>query len=345
MYSVLVERAPREDPPGMRKRFADIIRSIRPGSCVVVFLVSASVLFAGSGIALAQTKSASGKPKTGITLPGEPCRVEPRDEWTDIEKWTWIEICEGYDANLDKRSGNTRFAPKNPNRGNELLAKGDKLLAKRKLSPRFLKTILLNEPFRSAIPHRGVWIAGAYFKDKIDLRDAFIERPLVLNRSLFKSPVDMSRFTTSKFVSFNDSTFDSWLDMDSASIGGHLFMWRAKFESVDLREAQIGGRLDMRRSLFRKTLNMNSASIGSGLYMWGVRFRGVVLNEAKIAENLNMNYSRFKGWLNMNSASIGGHLFMRRAILKEVDSRELKVDGKFDMSDSTLSYTQILCMG
>ena len=192
--------------------------------------------------------------------------------------------------------------------------------------------------------------------------DASIKWPLLVTYSLFESNVYMLRLTTPKFVSFDVSKFKGVLIMTSASIGGDLFMRKAEFNYVGLREAKIGGKLmiigstfkdgldmtdsifesklDMRRSTFKGRLDMSSASVGGDLFMRNAEFRGsVYLRErAKIGGALDMSRSTFKAKLDMSSASIGGDLFMRNANFdKPAKLAFLSVGSSLDVRDATMT--------
>ena len=123
----------------------------------------------------------------------------------------------------------------------------------------------------------------------------------------------MSRFTTTKFISFFRSRFDDKLNMASASIDSDLLMNEAQFEKdVDLRRAKINGFLDMSGSTFMGKLNMYYALVGGNLFMSAeAEFRDVVLREAEIRGKLWMSHSKFKGNLDMASVSTVDDLFMR----------------------------------
>lgn len=314
----------------MRKRFADIIRSMRPVRCLFLLLVFVSLLVGGPSIGLPQTEEGTKKTKSRMALPGEKCRVDPLNKWTEPEQWAWTEICEGEDADFNGHRRAKVLNPNNPKREILDLNKteyNDNLLAKRTISSNFLRTILLHEPFRSAIPIRGVRVVGAYFKEIVDLKDASIEWPLVLNRSFFWSPVYMHRFITSKFVSFYGSKFEYWIDMQFASIGGDLFMKNAKFISVRLHDAMIGNNLNMVGSTFESLLDMSSVSIKGDLfgydesYLGGksrkTEFNEVDLERAKIGGNLDMSGSTFHADFNLNSTSIEGNFYIGRSNFKQ----------------------------
>src|SRR5438067_339199 len=84
-----------------------------------------------------------------LLLPAATCPELPGNaSWSEQEHWVWNEVCAGREANLQQRYG-----------GNETPD----------LSERFLKTILLDDVYRSRIPDSGVLIVGARFREKIDL--------------------------------------------------------------------------------------------------------------------------------------------------------------------------------
>ena len=318
--------------------FWGIIRSLTLARCVVIVtrtivpLISMCVIFAVTSTIRTETAEASNEPKSRMALPGEECRVKPQTKWNASEKWAWKEICKGREADFNKDL-NKKLNSNNQNHN-------CKCSDNRTLRSDFLKTILLYEPYRSAIPHQGVQISGAYFPKVIDLRNAVIEQPLTLLDSHFDSRVKMDRLTTSSYISFRGSRFAGNLSMNSVSIGGNLFMQGgAQFEEVDLRGAKVGGQLSMIGSTFSDLLRMNSVSIGDDLLMQGgAQFAEVDLRGAKIGDQLEMNDSTFSGQLIMASISIGGNLLMRgRAQFAKVDLRGAKIGDQLDMIGSTFS--------
>ena len=290
-------------------------------------LVLLGVLLAFASAVHADTPSTVDERNPGMALPGEKCRVSPLPKWTEPEKWAWIEICEGRIANFNKHL-NGKLDPRNP-------AYDGKWSDERKLSSIFLETILLYEPFRSAIPRQGVRISGAYFPKFIDLIDASLERPLELAQSRFKSPVYITRLKTPTFISLEVSQFDSGLNMNSISTGGSLFMRRTEFDEVILRGAKIGGQLDMEGSTFKGKLDMNSISTGGSLFMRRTEFDEVILRGAKIGGQLDMEGSTFKGKLDMGSISVGDSLLMPAKEFGETILRGAEIDGQLNMEGAT----------
>ena len=308
----------------MRMRYTDIIRLLR---FMFALLISMGISFAWPSILRAKQEVECQECKPVVALPSELCRVKPLAEWDEPEKWAWWEICAGLEADFNSDRRAKKLNPQNPraevldpnnpnkwsydNRWSEENTWAD---GRRTLRSSFLKTILLHEPFRSAVPHLGIRIVGAYFKDEIDLRSASIERPLALENSFFKSLVLMRRLTTPKFVSFSGSRFDNWIAMDSASIGGDLFMNIAGFLRVNLEKIKVGGHLHMKNSIFDGELDLSYASIGGDLSMSQVNFKHayskVYLYAARINGTLTMSYSKFEGMVDMSSTSIGRDLHM-----------------------------------
>ena len=295
-----------------------------------ISMTAALILWFGTFTAHAETTDP--QPNFGMARPGEPCRAGLTDipaAWTEADQWAWKKICEDQDADFNSRLG-IEFNPGNPEHQEHWSDE------RRFLSRDFLKTILYHEPFRSAIPHRGIHINGAVFKHVIDLHDGKISHPIALRNSAFELPVLLDRVTTSSVVSFDGSSFTRKLTMDSVSIGAHLFMREAVFQEVVLREADIGGQVSMIRSRFLGMLNMDSISIGQSLLMReSADFQEVDLTDADIGAQVSMNGSMFRGLLNMSLISIGGSLFMHDVIFGEVSLIVATIAGHVAMDRST----------
>ena len=300
-------------------------------------LVLVGVLLAFASVVHAERTNTSEERNFGIALPGEKCRILPLPKWTEPEKWAWTQICEGKEANFNERL-KEKLDPRNP-------AHAGEWSDERKLSSIFLETILLHEPFRSAIPRRGVRIIGAYFPNFINLIDASIEQLLLLYKSRFKSQVDMNRLRTPTSISLEGSKFDGDLNMDSISVGDSLLMREAEFGKVVLRGAKIGGQLSMSGATFKGKLNMNAVSVGSSLFMGNAEFGKVDLTGAKIGGQLSMSGATFKGKLNMDSISVGRNLLIREeesdegvlrgAELGEVVLRGAKIGDQLNIEGAT----------
>ena len=134
----------------------------------------------------------------GMALPGEKCRIVSSQmpaHWTEAEKWAWNELCEGRSADFNRRL-NDVLDPRNPDHVDRWVD------GRRTLSPEFLRTILLFEPFRSATPFSGISILGTHIPGDIVLNEAVSTRPFEIRGSFVRGSVFMVRFSTSSIVSF-----------------------------------------------------------------------------------------------------------------------------------------------
>ncbi|MCY3876136.1 MAG: hypothetical protein OXF88_17830 [Rhodobacteraceae bacterium] len=274
-----------------------------------------------------------------MALPDEACRFRLEDVkkgWTETDEWAWKEICEGRTVNFNDRL-KEEFNPTDPEHLNKWSDKG------RMLHRNFLKTILLHEPFQSAIPPWGVHIIGAVFQHDVDLRYGTIDRRLFLEESAFAASVLLGQVTTSATVSFNGSKITGKLGMNTISVGGNLYMRKkAEFKDVDMTGAIVGGLINMTGSTFRGTLGMNGISVGRSLFMGEkADFEDVVdMTGAIVGEQIDMNGSTFRGTLGMNGISVGESLFMRKkAEFKDVDMTGAIVGGLINMTGSTFRGT------
>ncbi len=263
------------------------------------------------------------------TLPGETCKTAPLDKWTPQEKWVWVQVCEGKTADLNEfedSSGNINIDPKNSKEWDE----------SRVLTPEFLETILLHEPYRGALTRHGVRIQGAWLREPLDLSNASLVCQLGLNASRFDKDIALEGLKTAYLLSLAGSKFTGRLDMDRIEVGEGFYMSRAEFEEVNLRGAKIGGDISMISSRFTGKLNMSSMAVESNFFMrYGAEFREVNLRGAKIGGQIDMTGSKFTGRLYMDKMEVRQSLFMRDgAEFSGVNLRGAKIGGQIDMTGS-----------
>lgn len=232
-----------------------------------------------------------GKP----ALPGKACQTKPLPDWMSQEKWVWKQVSEGKIADLSKFEGfNTNVA----------LGKFGYLSEVRILTPEFLETILLHEPYRGALTRQGVRIVGAWFKDKINLSNATLAHPLQLEDSRFDKDMYLNRLKTPCVISLKGSKFNGKLNMSGLEVRD-LLMNKSRFVEVNLLNAKIGSTLEMDNSRFRDKLIMQRLEVENNLYMrHGAEFEDVVLSRAKIKGNLELSGSTFRSF-DLTGTSIG----------------------------------------
>ncbi len=205
------------------------------------------------------------------------------------------------------------------------------------LRPEFLKTILLREPYRSAVTYKFVRIVGAWFVEPVDLSDATLTQGLWLVDCTFLKDVTLDQLKFSPFLNLKGSKFRGRLSMNSMKAGGRLLIGDgAEFEEVDLRSAKIDGGVEMVHSKFGGKLDMNGMNVGGRLLIGdGAEFEEVDLRSAKIDGDVDMYGSQFGGKLDMNGMNVGGRLLIGDgAEFAEVDLRGAKIEGLVEIYKS-----------
>jgi hypothetical protein len=158
-------------------------------------------------------------------LSSKPCDIPPRLEWNDSEKWVWQQICEEKVADFNTLYGN-----------NDPL-KSVGWTKHREITSKFIETILLHEPYRSALSRQGVSISGALFKDNVVLKYARLSHRLGLVNSRFDSDIDLSEIRSSSSISLKGSVFTHDVNISNSKLNGY----------IDMSDVDIAGSLNSQR--------------------------------------------------------------------------------------------------
>ena len=200
----------------------------------------------------------------------------------------------------------------------------------------FLRAILTSDRLRSVIPREGVRIRGAFFETDVDVRDAVLAHVFEISDSRFAGKVMLNRLQTPTSISFDASTFEGELWLDSARIGGNLNMTNGRFsQGVMLKRVRIDGDIGMSRSHVEGKLNMNGAAVGGSLFMNDGTFNTVNLTSARVDGQVQMGGGTFDGRVTMGAMITGGHLLMNsEAEFGEVVLRGARIGGQLSLSRS-----------
>ncbi len=277
------------------------------------------------------------------TLPGLPCKIDPLEEpelkklkWTDQEYWVWKQVCEGKKADLK-----IYIKQKKPDFYNDNFPLETKKIDElRILTSDFLRTILLYEPFHSAITEKGVIISGAWFQERVVLSSGKLNEDLSLWDSRFDNSAELGLVHSQYLLSMDGSYFrGEEVNINGGVVGGSLFMRDVTFETdIDLIAVKVNGDLDFSGSYFRgEKVNVGGAVVGGNLFMSDATFEtDINLTGVKVNRTLDFNGSYFRGEeVNINSGVVGGSLFMSDATFEtDIDLTGVKVNGDLAFNGS-----------
>ena len=291
-------------------------------------------------------------------MPAETDQIELPSDWTDQERWVWEKLSrrEIADFTTEEAEKNLDIRKTDSQEWSERTV----------LSPSFLRTILLDKPYRGAFPWSGVKIIGAWIKEPLCIEDVVLSHPWWMDRCRFEAEVLLINLRTPCSISLEGSTFEGLLNMFGSSLDGslnmngsiftghltmnylnvkqHLVMSGAQFGDVELIAAIVGGDVYMTGSTFTGALDMNRLEVKGSLVMNGkAKFVWVDLGSTKVGGQINMVGATFTGCLNMASLEVGQHLQMNGgAKFGDVDLTVAKVGGQMNMAGS--SFTGCLDM-
>jgi uncharacterized protein YjbI with pentapeptide repeats len=163
------------------------------------------------------------------------CKIPPPEKWANQEKqgeysYIWGQVCNGKEANLL-----------------------DRYKRSVEVDPDFIRTILLHEPWSSAIP-QGIEIVGAHFKERLDLSGAEIESNITLKRANFEKGFNAQN-SKGMSLDLSESVFNA----------NHVYpinlMWANFSGSVDLSGVLVNGVINMRGIEINKFLFMNEREL------------------------------------------------------------------------------------
>lgn len=180
--------------------------------------------------------------------------------WAPQETWAWSSrICRGERADMSAYGGGDGDSCD--------AAKSGDWPAARKLSARFLDTILNTEPYRGALHRSGVHISCATFPEPIDLSNTIIDRPLRLTDTVFSGDLSLTSARIRGQLSLDGSVVTGLFTAERIRTTDSLFMRGASFRDVRLIGAEIGGSLHLRKGAFDGDVDLTSASIADELQL------------------------------------------------------------------------------
>jgi hypothetical protein len=228
-------------------------------------------------------------------------------DFSPQERWAWEErLCVGDVADL------SAFPLAEDGKGCDP-GNSDDWPQHRKLSEKFLHTILFHEPWKSTPRWPRIVIRCAWFGHSISLADQWLRPALSIDNSRFDGRIDLKDLRTDGLLSFQGSHFREMIDADRLKVSTDLLLrGGAKFcQRVNLLGAEIGGNLSATGSTFKGLFNADGLKVGGSLFLRnGAKFKNVDLIIAEIEGGLQLWGSEFAGHLDLTGAHITQDLLL-----------------------------------
>lgn len=231
----------------------------------------------------------------------EPSDIPPHESWNESERWLWAKLCRGEEADFNKEPG---FGVTDTDAGWD---------PRREVSPAFLRTIALSDPWRGAINSRGVRIVGAWIRHPLIFADTTIDHEMGLESCRFDAPVNLNGLHTPHSFSLSNSVFTAPVNMEKIKTVKSVHLRGTAFGGeIRMADAQIGGSLDMKGARFQGTVNMEKIHVAGSLLLGGALFEETAtLTAARIAGKLSLAGARLCQ-VDLSRAHIEGELRLGR---------------------------------
>ena len=260
--------------------------------------------------------------------------------YSPSEAWAWSQLKRGEIADFDRRCGNHH--PQSPT--------AQVTQSCREISAHYLVTLLTRDPWRESMPFQGLRITGADIVGDLNLANAKLIRPLVIDRSRFYGVVDLSQATTDSVLVFKNSIVDGAFHADFLRSEKSVDLSGTNFHlGASLNGATIPGQLRMLQAHFsgqleddqRRALDLGGATIGGAIFLAGSTFLGEFYADSLQAVGIVGSDCSFRD-VNLGGAKITSNLNLTNAAFSgPVSAIYLRVDGNIDISGATVGQLDL----
>lgn len=251
---------------------------------------------------------------------------------TEPELWVWNEIKAGHIADFNKRYG--KLDSKTEDNWHNIAED-------RNISDNFLISILTEEKLLGVISSKGVRIAGALFREDLNLRHAKVKRQLWLELCRFEKSLLMVNFHIDDWFSLEDSWVGGELDLNGARLNSFVSLNAIEVVgAVDMVSVRVGGNLELSGSKFLAKLDMNSIRVEGSLYLREkAEFEEIDLISARIDDCLDLTNGNFHNFINMDGITVGTSVFARNTAFNhkfDVNLAYAHIGSTLDLSGASL---------
>ena len=270
---------------------------------------------------------------------GQAPAQAPYDNAETSEGWAWAQIKDGKPANFNERCGTPALDPR-PD------SEADWTDGCRSISAKFLVDILTRAPFHGKVPSAGINIVGARIDGDIDLRNAKLDRSILIERSHIEDDVNLDAARTDSSVAFVESRIAGEFSARHLRADHSLVLNGSKLmQDVSLLNAKIDGSVEMEGSTFDGALDARSMAVAGYVSMeatehGAARFKNMNLAGAKVGGDFSMDGASVDGDIIADGLQVGSRLFMRssdehKASFKGVSLIAARVESAVLMAGAT----------
>lgn len=310
-------------PAGVTPRNPCRLVSGAPGVGFVALVLSAASLVLAP--LFMPTPSSAQAPATS-----DECLDAAAESWTSAEIWVWERICVRQLADMSSFVG--------------VEAGPDNVTQESKISTGFLKSILLDEPFVSALARRSVRMRGVWLEGSLDLSGEVIPSGLMVEDSLIEGNVLLAESRIAGPLSLAGSQVSGYIDLNFGSVEGSLGVERSRIEDdVFMSDAQVAGILDFSESTVDGSISLQNSRVSSSLIMRSGVFEELRMTAARVDGAFDAPDARFAGPIDATGANILDWVWLSGSIfLQSVDLRWSQIGGSIVASRSVFRDSLII---
>lgn len=221
-------------------------------------------------------------------VPGHEGTCPPHPDWTDAEKWAWGEIRAGRPADFRKQ-----FGYLDPH--DEYIWYTDEVEGQRLLRPEFLRAILLNHPWRGALPPSLVVIFGAYFVESIFLQGAELPFGINFSECKFDGKVVLTGAIVPRNFELHDCSVADSVNIDLIKIGGSLLIENCKLNEIFAGGSSVGKQISFKLSTVENRVILDGVQLKGGLLLTGLAVqKETSMLHADLGDGLNISDSKLQ---------------------------------------------------